>query len=96
MTTTNLDKAISVQTSVNALNDLDTLELGRWIKMHVMRVGAEIPVELVTTRKRRHIAPRAVEVTKEDAQTLIKILQHGLDRNLPGTITFVLYGREEL
>ena len=58
--------------------------------------GIEIPAEVVTKRKRPHIAPRAVEVTRQDAQTLIKILQFGLDRNLPGTISFVLYGREEL
>lgn len=86
----------SLQKQVNDINDLGTEELGRWIKMNVLRVSAEIPADLVTKRKRRHIAPRAVEVTRQDAQTLIEILQHGLDRNLPGTISFVLYGREEL
>jgi len=86
----------SLQQQVDEINDLGTEELGRWIKMHVLRVSAEVPTELVTKRKRRHIAPRAVEVTKEDARALIEILQHGLDWDLPGTITFVLYGREEL
>ena len=85
----------TIRDQVNAANALDTEELGRWIKMHVLRVSAELP-EVVTTRKRRHIAPRVVEMTKEDAKALIQILQHGLDRNLPGTISFVLYGREEL
>lgn len=63
--------------------------------MHVLRVSAEVP-EIITKRRRRHVAPRVVEVTKQDAQTLIEILQHGLDRDMPGTITFTLYGREEL
>lgn len=85
----------TIKDQVNNLNALDTEELGRWIKMHVLRVSAEVP-DLVTKRKRRHVAPRAVEVTKDDARVLIEILQHGLDRDLPGTITFTLYGREEL
>ena len=85
----------TIREEVNDLNALNPEELGRWIKMHVLRVSAEVP-EVVTTRRRRHIAPRAVELTKDDARMLIEILQHGLDRNLPGTISFVLYGREEL
>jgi len=85
----------TIREEVNDLNAMDTEEMGRWIKLHVLRVSAEIP-EVVVTRRRRHIAPRAVELTKEDARVLIEILQHGLERNLPGTISFTLYGREEL
>lgn len=85
----------TIADQVNNLNELDTEQLGRWIKMHVLRVSAEVP-EISTKHKRRHVAPRAVELTRQDAQTLIEILQHGLDRGLPGTISFVLYGREEL
>lgn len=85
----------TIKDQVNALNELDTEELGRWIKMHVLRVSAGVP-ELATRRKRRHIAPRAIELTKEDARETIKILQEGLDRNLPGTIGITFYGREEL
>lgn len=84
-----------INQEVNNLNELDTEELGRWIRMHVLRVSAEVP-EIITKRRRRHVAPRVVEVTKQDARTLIEILQHGLDKDLPGTITFTLYGREEL
>ena len=86
----------TIEAQVNNLNALDPEELGRWIRLHVSRVSADTPAELVTKHYRRHIAPRAVEVTRQDAQTLIEILQHGLDRDLPGTISFVLYGREEL
>lgn len=86
----------NLQQEIDALNDMSTEEeLGRWIKLHVFRVSADVP-EFVTKRRRRHIAPRFVELTKEDARTLIDILQHGLDRNLPGTISFTLYGKEEL
>ena len=85
-----------IQKEVNEINDLSEEELGRWIRIHVYKVSKEMPIELVTTRRRRHIAPRAVEVNKQAAQELIDILQHGLDRDLPGTISFVLYGREEL
>ena len=63
--------------------------------MHVLRVSASVP-EIVTKRHRRHGAPRAYEVTKDVARELIEILQHGLDADLPGTIRFTLYGREEL
>ena len=86
----------SIQQEVNDLNAVDDGELGRWIRIHVYKVSREMPAELITTRRRRHIAPRAVEVNKQAAQELIDILQHGLDQNLPGTISFVLYGREEL
>lgn len=85
----------TLQQQINDLNELGTEELGRWIKMHVLRVSATVP-DIVTKRKRRHIAPRAVEVTKEDARELIQILQRGLERDLPGTIGFTLYGKEEL
>ena len=86
----------TIKQEVYDLNSVDDGELGRWIRIHVYKVSKEMPVELVTTRRRRHIAPRAVEVNKQAAQELIEILQEGLDRNLPGTISFVLYGREEL
>lgn len=87
----------TIKDQVNNLNDQNQKaeELGRWIRMHVLRVSASVP-DIVTKRKRRHIAPRAVEVTKNDARVLIEILQHGLDADLPGAIGFTLYGREEL
>ena len=85
----------TIAAQVSNLNDQDTEELGRWIRMHVLRVSPSVP-DIITRRKRRFIAPRAVEVTKDDAQALIEILQAGLDRDLPGTIGFTLYGREEL
>lgn len=86
---------LRIRREVNDLNDLGTEELGRWIRMHVLRVSPPVP-DIITKRKRRFVAPRAVEVTKDDARALIEILQNGLDRDLPGTIGFTLYGREEL
>lgn len=86
----------TIKDQVNKLNEQAAEELGRWIRLHVSRVGEEIPADLVTKRRRRAEAPRAVEVSLQDAQTLIDILQAGLDRKLPGTISFVLYGYEEL
>lgn len=85
----------SIQQEVNDLNESGTEELGRWIRLHVERVSAEIP-DFVTKRRRRHVAPRAIEFTKERAREVIAILQEGLDKDLPGTIGITLYGREEL
>lgn len=86
----------TIKNQVRNLSEQTTEELGRWIRLYVSRVGEEIPVDLVTMRRHRHIAPRAVEVSRLDAQKLINILQAGLDRELPGTISFVLYGQEEI
>jgi len=85
----------SIHKEVAAVNAVDTGEHGRLIRLHVQKVSATIP-ETVLVRRRRHVAPRIIELTKQDARTVIEILQHGLDLDLPGTISFMLYGREEL
>lgn len=85
----------TIKDQVNNLNDSGEEELGRWVKLRVERVSATVP-EIITKRRRRHLAPRAVEFTKEQARETIKILQEGLDRDLPGTIGITFYGHEEL
>lgn len=85
----------TIRDQVNNLNELGTEELDRWIKMHVLRVEATVP-DFVTKRRRRRLAPRAYELTKDVALDAIAILQAGLDRDLPGTIGLTFYGMEEM
>ena len=86
----------TIEAQVENLNAQDPEQLGRWIHLHVSRVGDEIPADLIFKRRRRHLAPRALEFTHEGARKMIDLLQKGLDRNLPGTILAVVYGHEEL
>lgn len=88
-------KEDSIQRQVKAINDNDTGELGRLIKLTVQRFSADIP-EVVITRRRRHIAPRVIEMTRQDATELRDYLTKCLKDEIPGTISYLLFGREEL
>ena len=81
---------------VKALNDAsDSPELGRTVWLHVQRVSEDV-LAVMPNRRKRRISPRVIEMSRENAQEIINLLERRLKDGLIGTISFVLYGVEEL
>ena len=84
-----------MQQDVDALNDSsEGAQLGRLIKLTVERVGIRVPPPKRYREKRTSI--RVVEMNKQNARSLRDFLTGRLEDNVPGSVSFVLYGREEL
>ena len=81
---------------VKALNDAgDGPELGRTVWLHVQRVSDDV-LAVMPNRRKRRISPRVIEIGRMDAQKLIELLQKRLQDGMVGSVTFVLYGVEEI
>lgn len=80
---------------VQALNDRNATEVGRTIWLHVESVSADLDT-VIAERRRRNIARRVIELNRMDAEKLRDLLSKRLSDGVPGGISFVLYGREEL
>ena len=89
------DNPRSIQDQVDELNaGNEGGQLGRLIKLTVDRVGTRVPPPKRYLEKRTSI--RVVEMNKHSARSLRDYLTGRLEDHVPGAISFVLYGREEL
>ena len=81
---------------VAAFNEADDgPELGRTVWLHVSRVSADV-LAVMPNRRKKRISPRVIEMGRVDAQKLIGLLEKRLQDGMVGSITFVLYGVEEI
>ena len=89
------DNSRSIQDHLDEHNNSNESEqLGRLIKLTVERVGTRVPPPKRYLEKRTSI--RVVEMNKQSARSLRDFLTGRLEDHVPGAISFVLYGREEL